>query len=215
MGRPARGLWPALSALGVDQHFLPNVAMGLALGMAEPCFGSTVALRRETLAAAGGLEAFADVLADDYALGAAVRAQGLRVAAPPFVVAHAAQEATARSLFRHELRWSRTVQQIDRAGFLGLIVTHALPLALIGSALTALSAASLAVLAAALCARLYLAERVARATQNRAGPLWMTPLRDILSFIVYLASFGGDSVHWGGERLRTDSRGRLVPRAPN
>ena len=36
--------------------------------------------------------AFADSIADDYAIGAAVRATGLKVAIPPLIVAHACTE---------------------------------------------------------------------------------------------------------------------------
>jgi ceramide glucosyltransferase len=78
--------------MAIDYHFLPDVLVGLALGLARPCFGSTIALRRETLAAIGGFEAFLSYLADDYAMGEAVRATGMRVAIPPFVVAHACAE---------------------------------------------------------------------------------------------------------------------------
>ena len=47
--------------------------VGTALGLAKPCFGSTIALNREALERIGGFEAFASQLADDYAIGAAVR----------------------------------------------------------------------------------------------------------------------------------------------
>ena len=43
-GVPAyRGLYDQLSALAIDVQFLPNVVMGLSLGLAKPCFGSTIA----------------------------------------------------------------------------------------------------------------------------------------------------------------------------
>lgn len=212
VGRPeGRGLIPRLSAMGTDQHFLPNVCLGLAVGLAKPCFGSTIALRRETLEAIGGFEAFADLLADDYEIGRAVRGLGLTVAVPPFVVEHAASEGTWRELFAHELRWARTIRRIDPGGHAGTLVTNPLPLALVGAALARGSLPALSVVAAVLIARFWLASRVAAATGRSVGPLWLTPIRDILSFSVYVASFGGDSVTWGGERFRTDSRGAMRP----
>ena len=78
-GIPAGSRWSQLSALSIDTHFLPSVVVGTALGLAKPCFGSTIALRRETLAAIGGFGVLSNELADDYALGAAVRRLGLRV----------------------------------------------------------------------------------------------------------------------------------------
>src|SRR5262245_61629064 len=78
-GRPGAGLWSRLSAMSIDHHFLPNALIGLRLGLAQPCFGATMALRAETLSRIGGFEAFSDQLADDYAIGAAVRQLGLEV----------------------------------------------------------------------------------------------------------------------------------------
>ena len=48
----------------------------LVLHTSTPSFVSTIALRRDLLTDIGGIEVLADPLADDYALGAAVRAQG-------------------------------------------------------------------------------------------------------------------------------------------
>ncbi len=81
-GKPLGGLAAQLSAMGIDYHFLPNVVTGVSLGLAKPCFGSTIALDRVVLDQIGGLQSFASVLADDYEIGRAVRAKGLRVAIP-------------------------------------------------------------------------------------------------------------------------------------
>lgn len=215
VGRPeGRGLWSRLSALGTDQHFLPLVVFGKTLGLAEPCLGSTIALTGETLERIGGLQPFADTLADDYEIGRAVRSLGLKLALPSVVVEHAAAEQDVRTLLAHELRWARTIRRVDPLGYAGSGVTNPLPLALIG-ALAAWRTPLLGagVVATVLCARLYLALRVAAATRHRPAPLGLTPVRDILTFITYLASFGGDSVTWGGERFRTDSRGAMRRRA--
>src|SRR6476659_7339752 len=75
-GVPVAGMWSSLSALAINAHFLPGVVFGSALGLARPCFGSTLALRRQTLGEIGGFIAFVDCLADDYAMG--VVASGCR-----------------------------------------------------------------------------------------------------------------------------------------
>src|SRR5262249_27745430 len=67
------GIWARLCALVINAQFLPSVVVGVALGLARPCFGSTLALRRATLAEIGGFKAFADRLAGDLAVGEAVR----------------------------------------------------------------------------------------------------------------------------------------------
>ena len=83
------GLWPRIGALSTNTQFLPNAVVAMTFGLARPCFGSTIALRRETLNRIGGFPALADCLADDYALGEAVRAGGQEVAVAPGSVGHA------------------------------------------------------------------------------------------------------------------------------
>jgi ceramide glucosyltransferase len=206
-GVAAAGMWSRLGAAAIDYHFLPNVLVGLKLGFATPCFGSTIALRAKTLAEIGGFEAVADQLADDYALGELVRATGQTVAIPKYIVAHVCGEQSARDLIRHELRWARTIRSIDPAGFAGLAITYASPLALIGLALGGINAAGLIVVAALVC-RYALQNEVDRVFHLRGEWFWLGPLRDLLSFAIFVASFFGRGVEWRGHRygLRTDNK---------
>ena len=65
----------------------------------------------------GGFAAFADYLADDYEMGRAVRAKGYALAIPALGVGHTATEdSRAANLFRHELRWTRTIRTRQSAG---------------------------------------------------------------------------------------------------
>ena len=43
------GIWSRLATQWIDLHFLPSVVVGMMLGLAKPCFGSTIALSRDTL----------------------------------------------------------------------------------------------------------------------------------------------------------------------
>jgi ceramide glucosyltransferase len=97
-GAPSTGIWSRLAAAAIDYHFLPNVLVGLKLGLATPCFGSTGAVTKSTLAKFGGLQSVADQLADDYALGMAVRDAGLNVAIPPLLVTHVCADRSLRQL---------------------------------------------------------------------------------------------------------------------
>ena len=136
-GEPANDghrLWSALAAMGTSYAFLPNVVLGTSLGLAAPCFGSTIALRREMLEEVGGFAAFADHLADDYEIGRAVRARGYTLAIPAMGVGHTAAESSALDLLRHELRWTRTIRLVNPAGYLGSLVTHGFAFALMAAA---------------------------------------------------------------------------------
>lgn len=199
-GRPEPGPWAALSALGIDTHFLPNAALGIAFGLATPCFGSTIALRRETLSRIGGFAVLRDQLADDYALGAAVRASGLSVAFPPMLVDHICVDAGIDQLWRHELRWARTIRILNRAGHAGSVVTHPVALALIATVISGFSPLAVWTLAAALGCRAVALGVWRRVFGLRRSPFWLLPVRDCLSFAVFVWSFASRSVRWKGRR---------------
>ena len=99
-GEGRAGFWSGLAAMGLSYQFLPNVITGVSLRLAEPCMGSTIAIRRETLGRIGGFEAFRDVLADDYAIGAAVRKLGLKSVVAPILVSHGSVETPPRRRLR-------------------------------------------------------------------------------------------------------------------
>ena len=211
-GEPAQDghkLWSSLAAMGTSYTFLPNAVVGTSLELAAPCFGSTIALKRETLEEVGGFTAFADQLADDYEMGRAVRSKGYTLAIPAMGVGHTAAENSFRDLFRHELRWTRTIRLVNPAGHLGSFVTHGFAFALLAAILLNFNPVSLGVLAAALGARLVLKARIDGLFGTYAGPIWLMPLRDLLSFAVFLISLSGETVHWRGTHFAVEASGAM------
>ena len=211
-GEPAEDghpLWSSLAAMGTSYTFLPNAVLGTSLGLAAPCFGSTIALKRETLEEVGGFRAFADQLADDYEMGRAVRGKGYTLAIPAMGVGHTAAEESFMDLFRHELRWTRTIRLVNPAGHLGSIVTHGFAFALLAAVLLDFNPLSLAVLAFALTSRLFLKARIDGLFGTYAGPNWLLPLRDLLSFAVFLVSLFGETVHWRGGHFAVEPSGAM------
>jgi ceramide glucosyltransferase len=203
------GLWSKLAAMGTSYEFLPNVVVGAGLGLASPCFGSTIALRRKTLEEIGGFATFADTLADDYHIGRAAREAGYTLAMPALGVAHTAAESSFAELFRHEQRWRRTIHSLDPAGHAGSIVTFGLPFALMSVLLLGFAPAALLAAAAVLAARLILKHTIDRAFGIDAGSAWLLPLRDLLSFAIFVNSLFGETVHWRGGRFAIEATGAM------
>lgn len=199
--------WSRFAAMGISYQFLPNAVFGTATGVAHPCFGSTVALRRGTLEEIGGFLAFRDSFADDFEIGRAVRHRGYRLAYPPILVSHRCAEQSFLELWAQELRWARTIRSIHPLGHWGSMLTHPLPWGLFGAVLLDFSAAGLACLATVVAARLFLKVRIDHIAGTAAGPAWLLPIRDVLSFAVFVASLFGGSVEWKGQRLRIGKHG--------
>jgi len=199
------GIWARLGALYINAQFLPSVLVGLAFGLARPCFGSTLAFRRATLVAIGGFQPFADCLADDYAMGQALRAHGGKIAIPPFAVAHVCTQASVGELWRQQLRWARTIRSIDPIGYTGSVLAHPLAWALLAALLGAGSTAVLpaaAVAAGAIACRMAVLRQVERTYALPPQPYWLVPACDLLSFAVFVVSFLRWDVSWRGRRFR-------------
>ena len=211
-GEPAQDghpLWSGLAAMSTSYTFLPNAVLGTSLGLASPCFGSTIALRRQTLDEVGGFAAFADQLADDYEMGRAVRAMGYTLAIPAMGVGHTAAEESALELFRHELRWTRTIRLVNPVGHLGSFITHGFAFALMTAFLLHFNSASIVILTSALASRMFLKARIDWLFGTYAGPFWLLPLRDLLSFAVFVASLFGERVHWRGTEFAVEPSGAM------
>jgi ceramide glucosyltransferase len=91
--------------------------------------------------------------------------------------------------------------------------SHALPLALaalcLGGGLPALGLAAAAVACRAL---------VVRAVERGYGlpphSCWLIPVRDLLSFAVFIAGLAGHGVSWRGRRFRVLAEGDLIAELP-
>jgi ceramide glucosyltransferase len=207
-GIGGEGLWTRLSALAINSQFLPQAIAAVSLGLAKPCCGATIALRRSTLDRIGGFGAFSDVLADDHAIGVAVRSAGYDIVAAPFVVGHRCFDGSFRELIRQQIRVARTIKGIDPLAYAGTIVTHPWPLALF-ALLSGNSAAALVAIAV-LLSRVMLCRSVEWRFGLPRQNYWLIPLQDILAFVVYLTSFLGATVHWRGADYRVAANGTLL-----
>lgn len=207
LGRGDAGLWSEIGAAMISFQQTPNMIFALTHGLAQPCMGSTIALRRETLEAIGGFERFANVLADDHAMGAAVREMGLGIAIPPIFIDHAGDEASLSALWRHFLRWAVTIRDLNPGGHYGSVVTMPLPLALIALPLAPV-AGSIALIAA-LAARITVAGAIRRAARRKSASLWCMIAGDVLGLAIFCASLFARTIDWRGASLTMTENGRI------
>jgi ceramide glucosyltransferase len=105
------------------------------------------------------------------------------------------------------LRWARTIRSVDRWGSAGLGVTYARPFALIAAALRGFDPLGWELVAFALTCRLCLYQIVTRTFRLKGLPPWLSPLRNGLSFFVYLGCFLTSRIDWRGQDLRLEADG--------
>ncbi|MEJ0018774.1 MAG: bacteriohopanetetrol glucosamine biosynthesis glycosyltransferase HpnI [Acetobacteraceae bacterium] len=202
VGLPAHALVGRLGAAQINQVFLPGALLSRALGR-QDCLGATMMLRRETLARIGGLRALVDHLADDNVLGRLVQGLGLAVALADTVPATTVPEATLAALWRHELRWARTIRALEPVQFAASVLQYPLVWALCAVVASGGAGWSLLWFAAAWAGRAVVACAVDRwlGLVNRT-PLWLLPLRELMSVAVMAASYAGRRVEWRGHTMQ-------------
>jgi ceramide glucosyltransferase len=208
-GVPVGGRWSALGALHINFGFLPSALVGAALGLGGGCFGATIALERDTLAAIGGFGSLRDQLADDHRLGTAVRARGLALHLSRYLVEARVFEPSFAGLWRHELRWSRTVRGEAPLGFAGSVLAQPVAFAVLGAAAARFDLISCVLLAITLLLRWASARTIAAALGLSAAGLWLLPARDALSFAVFVASLFSRKVVWRDQHYRVEASGRI------
>lgn len=204
----AEGLVARLGASAISHSFLPGALLSRALGR-QDCLGTTMALRRTTLARIGGLQALVRHLADDHVLGRRIHRLGLRVRLADTVPMTAVPEGSLRALWQHELRWARTIRALSPLLFSTSMLQFPLFWAAAALVLSGGSGWSAGLFVATWAVRAGAARWVDRAL-HRAGPpaaapLWLLPLRDLMSVAEVAASYLGTHVVWRGQVLRTDA----------
>jgi ceramide glucosyltransferase len=199
-----------MGANQINYTFLPGALLARKLGR-QDCLGVTMALTRNVLAEVGGLEAVANNLADDQVLGRLVVARGYKLTLAQVIPATTVPEHDFRALFRHELRWARTIRALVPVPYAASVLQISLFWALL-TVVSAQGAALAWLLFFIVLMTRYISARQIDATLKlaKAGDAWLFLVRDICSAVVYIASFAGDEVDWRGQMMRADA-GKLPP----
>jgi ceramide glucosyltransferase len=189
-GIAANTLGSKLESVGISTDFFAGV---LAAWQIEDglhfALGSTLAMSRKALQAIGGLEPIVEYLADDFELGNRISKAGFEVFLVDLVVETHLPAYSFREFFDHQMRWARSTRDSRQGGYIGVLLTFGLPWAMI------------AVLGAATALRTAVAFAVGRGVVHDGSimrHLWLVPLRDLIAFWVWFASFTGHQVHWRG-----------------
>lgn len=204
-----------LEAMGNSTDFAPGVLVAWLGGGGKIDFmlGAVMATTRQRLAEIGGFESLADYLCDDYELGNRIAANGYRIELSPFPVAIDYPHQRLAEAFRHQLRWNLAIRYSRPWGHLGLIFTQGLAWALLGIFLVHSWPGALAFAAAYSLLRVEVALGVgARGMRDDLvrRKQWMLPLRDAFAFVVWLASFVPQRIHWRDQQFHVRNK-RLVP----
>jgi ceramide glucosyltransferase len=206
-----------LAMLGMCSDSLPSALIARRLeGGVHFAFGWTMATTKERLAEIGGWESMADHHSDDFELGNRIARLGNRVEIMREAVSVVFPKETFQQFFAQELRWAIGLRNVRPVAYAGMIFTHGLPWAIL-SAIVASAAGWTGIAVSYLAAYLVLRMSVAWTAgvwglrdQTIIGKLWLLPLRDAITAVVWISGLMSDRIKWRGSEFRVKN-GLLRP----
>lgn len=219
-GVPTGGFWSLLEALGMSVEMTAGVlASNLIEGM-KFALGPTMAIRSEVLDAIGGFESLGQYCADDYVLGNLVHEAGWKVELSRHPIEHFVLNRTFTSSLLHQVRWMKSARFSRPAGHIASVMSFGMPFALLAASTAAVIHHGL--LAAALmtwgvlnrAAVAFVAGWKTVEDRNSLRYCWLFPLRDLMGFCFWVASFVGDKVVWRDQTYELHAAGKMVAAMP-
>jgi ceramide glucosyltransferase len=201
-------------AVAINADFWSQVLQSASLQPVDFALGAVMVTRRAELEKIGGFESLADFLADDFQLGnRIVHVAGKRVVLCPVVVDCLSRSMNWREVWTHQLRWARTIRASKPLPYAASFLGNTTLWPLLWLAVQP-GKWPLVFLALALFIRIIAAQSL----QSRLGPIpgqgrywWLTPVKDLLQFALWIGAFASGEITWRGKRYRLQRDGRLAP----
>jgi len=215
-GKPTDGLWARLEALGMSVEMTSGVLVAEMLEGMKFALGPTMAVRRDALEQIGGFAKFADYCSDDFLLGNWIAAAGYKVILSSHVIDHVVLHESLRQSFAHQARWMKSTRYSRPKGHLGTALTFAAPFGVLG--LLAGAASGKLLLGATVLAAMFLNRALLSVIAGWGAVrdprslyfCWLYPLRDLMGFGLWVASYCSDKILWRGERYRLEAGGKMI-----
>jgi ceramide glucosyltransferase len=203
-----------LNAMFINNWFLPSVLISRILQPMKYCLGATMIVKRNILKKIGGFESLSNHIADDYMLGKLISNFGYRIYLSDYIVENIIEETSFKNLILHELRWARTLKQIEPLGYALTFLTDSLVLSIFTGITLFITIESLILLYLPIVITLSLRVLLHNSTNKminskRVTEIWLIPLRDILSFCIRIISYIGNSVRWRNNTFVVDHLGLM------
>lgn len=215
IGRTQGGLAAQLDAVGKSVEMSGGIFVADMVERGTHfALGVTMILRKAAFAEAGGYEDLGQYYAEDFVLGNRLAAQGRGVRMANYVVRLMVLPQSLRRSFADQLRWMKSTRRSRPAGHLGTGLTYAVPFGVLGLVWGFLSGhhlVGLLWLLGTCLGRWTMAAVVLWALQDEqaAKPVFIYPLRDLLGFAVWVASYMGDRMQYHGGRYSLGPGGRF------
>jgi ceramide glucosyltransferase len=206
-GKNVAGFFSGLTAIGMSVEMTAGVLVANLLEGMKFGLGPTTVVRKDSLASIGGYAALKDYIAYDFAIGNLIAKAGYRVVLSAHVIDHVVNQKSFVRMWQNQLRWAQTTRYSRPKGHFGTGLIFSMPYGLLGffaAALLGHWGIGLLLLSEAVINRLaeawLVGWMVVRDPRVRSAP-WLYPLRDLLGFVVWFASYLNLRYVWRDSRF--------------
>lgn len=201
-----------LEAVAVNADFWSQVLQAQSLKPLDFALGAVMVTRRQLVVDMGGFDALKDCLADDYQLGNRISRRGHRISLCPVVVECWDAPKGWREVWKHQLRWARTIRVCQPLPYFFSILNNSTLWPVLWVATTPGELSLIFLFFGLVLRALTAIDLEARLSQSslRWGYAGLGPVKDLLQTVVWALAFLGNRVEWRGERLRLRRDGTLV-----
>ena len=209
------GLWARLEAVGMSVEMTAGVLVARMMERMQFTLGPTMAFRRETIRRMGGFKVTADYCADDFVLGNETFKLGQTVVLSHHAIDHIVLNSSFWSSMLHQVRWMKSTRFSRPKGHFGTALTFSIPFGLLGWAAAAAMGHGgwgVAIFAWSVMTRLALSIAVGRlVVRDRSwiNLLVLYPLRDLMGFGFWAASYMGSRILWRGRIFQLLPSGKM------
>jgi ceramide glucosyltransferase len=215
-GVPTGGFWSRMEALGMSVEMTAGVVSANTLEGMKFALGPTMVARRRALEQMGGIGTLADYCSDDFLLGNLIAEAGWKVILSQHIIDHVVLNRNFKTSILHQVRWMKSTRFSRPKGHLGTALTFAMPfgvLAFLAGLALGKPLLGVELLAWAFLNRVILsiaAGWFGVRDPNSWKHCWLYPLRDLMGFFFWAASYGNSDILWRGERYRLSFGGKMT-----
>jgi ceramide glucosyltransferase len=203
-------------AVAINADFWSQVLQSTNLKPLDFALGAAMLTRRKLLEEIGGFAAWVNCLADDYQLGHRIAQRGHRIALCPVVVECWDAPMNWCEVWKHQLRWARTIRVCRPLPYFFSILSNATlwPLLwLIASLVWSKTLCAPLIAVVCLLIRMVLAQNLQRRfmqSRDNIAPPWLAPVKDLQQAAIWAGAFLGNTVEWRGQKMCLRRDGTLI-----
>lgn len=209
------GLWARIEAIGMSVEMTAGVLAARGLEGMQFALGPTMVFRRETIRRMGGFRITGDYCSDDFILGNEASKLGETVVLSHHAIDHLVLSTGFFDSLKHQARWMKSTRFSRPKGHFGTALTFSVPFGLLawaGAAALGQPWWGLALLGWSVATRWAISIATGRlVVEDRSwlGLLILYPVRDLMSFGFWAASYTSRRILWRGRIFELFAGGKM------